>query len=260
MAIPIQLRPITLCEKMGWTEQALRERFEGGQRSFERGYRMVAFSDDEATFPHYKQCVVPGVSIGPIQRSEWPKFTGVDLSSKKRPGNCIFTAAVDPLTKRRYAIDVRFGAWRGNETCEQISEVNSLYNPSVIVVEDNGYQETLIDWAQASKSTFKWWMKVEPTTTTGQKKRSEEQGLPALEVEFARKGWVFPLSEWEGATPEDPGLRGFWARLDKEFRHHPIAANTDGVMACWFARQGIELYGGLNVSEPLKGLGDINIR
>ena len=259
MAVAVQLAPIRLCERMGWDEKALRKRHHGGERSFDRGFRLRAFSDDEATFPSFPLCLVPGVGIGDIQRSAWPKFTGVDLSSSKRPGNAIVTVAVDPVNRRRYLIDARVGAWRSNETCEQIGIVNSLYKPTVIMVEDNGYQEALIEWAVAKKSENPWWMKVEGCTTTGPSKKSLEVGLPVLQVEFERKGWVFPLSEWEGATVEDPAPRGHWARLEQEFKFHPIAATSDFVMSTWFARQGIELFGNLEL-DATDALADINVR
>jgi len=258
MGVAVQLAPIKLCSRMGWDEQALRARHRQGERAFERGFRMKAFTEGEATFGAVDRCVVPGVLLGTYQRSTWPKFTGVDLSSSKRPGNSIATVCVDPDTKRRYLIDIRFGAWRSNETCEQISIVNSIYRPTVIMVEDNGYQEALIDWALAYKGDNQWWVKVEGCTTTGQSKKSQEIGLPVLQVEFERRAWVFPLSEWEGATPEDDPPRGHWARLHQEFKFHPIAATSDGVMATWFARQGIELHGGLDV--PDTPLGDLNVR
>jgi hypothetical protein len=225
-----------------WNEGSLRKRSETEPRSFERGFRLRAFSDDEISFPDYEKCRVPGVSIGEIQRSNWIKVSGVDLSSKKRPGNVIVTVALGP-NRRRHVCDVRYGKWKSNETCEQINTVNSLFNPTVFMVEDNGYQAALIEWAQAFPARFPWWMKVEPTTTTGGLKFDPEKGLPVLQTEFKNNAWVFPLSEWEGATPDDPAPRGHWARLDYELRNHPLAATTDGVMALWFARQGLEIWG-----------------
>ncbi len=257
MALPIKLRPIKLCEGMGWNKEALKRRFAQGERAFARGFFLKAYSDEEATFPSYPKCRIPGVTVGELARSNWLKVSGVDLSSAKRPGNCILTAAVEPGTHRRFVLDVRYGAWKSNETCEQITIVDNLFRPSLIMVEDNAYQTALVDWALADKEKHPWWMKVDPTTTTGPSKKSQKIGLPALQIEFDRGGWVFPLSEWEGATKEDPPPRGHWARLDSEMRFHPIAEHSDGPMALWFARQGIVMHGGLEVEV---GLGDISNR
>lgn len=250
--ISVKLRPIPLWDKTPdgkprWNKENLIKRYKGGPRSFERGFRQKAFTDEESTFPSFKQCEIPGVGIGEIARNpHWPKVTGVDLSSKKRPGNAIVTVAVDPRTRRRFPVDVRYGAWRSSETAQMIQTVDDLYHPTVIMVEDNSYQEALIDWVADSKAKFTFWAKVEPTTTTGEKKADPEKGLPALEVEFFNGGWVFPLSEYENATIEDEDVkRKAWARLAYEFQFHPIASTSDGVMATWFARQGIEIFTGL---------------
>lgn len=257
--LPVQLRPIPLWDKTPdgskWNKEALLKRYLSGRRSFERGFRQKAFVEGESTFPSFAKCEVPGISLGEIARSpNWPKVTGVDLSSKKRPGNAIITVAVNPANRRRFPVDIRFGAWRSSETAKQIQIVNQLYNPIAIMVEDNSYQEALIDWVTDSKDRYSFWMKVEPTTTTGETKADPEKGLPALEVEFSNGGWCFPLSEYEGASTEDEDpKRAAWARLSQEFSFHPIAATSDGVMAAWFARQGIELFTGLSLNNELTG-------
>lgn len=260
MAVPVRLRAIPLWAEK-WDEGALRKRYEQEERSFERGFRLRAYSDAEVTFPGFADCRVHGVGIGEIQRSSWPKFTGVDLSSKKRPGNAIVTVAVDPSTRRRFPIDVRYGAWKSNETCEQIADVNRTYHPTVIMVEDNAYQASLIEWAQATKGANDFWMKLEPTTTTDGNKMNSEMGLPVLQVEFKNKAWTIPFSEYERASPDDKGRAGQWARWDYEFRNHPIATTSDGVMATWFARQGIEIYYGGGVPTLNVGsLGNLSVR
>jgi hypothetical protein len=254
----VRLRPIPLWGEK-WNKERLQRSKENNERAYLRGFELKAFSDEERTFKSWEQCRVPGLVVGDIIRRDWPGFVGVDLSSKKRPGNAISGVKVDPHTHRRYLVDIRFGNWSSVETCEQISIVNALLNPIVIMVEDNAYQEAILDWIAADKSKFSWWMKVEPTTTTGGKKSDAEKGLPGLEVEFRREGWVIPYSEFEGATPEDPAPRGDWARLDQEFRFYPLAPSTDGVMSVWFARQGIEIYGG-GLDVTAESLGDVNVR
>lgn len=244
MPPPVRLRPIPLFEPK-WDKSALQKREHDEPRSFERGFRLRAYSDEEMSFPDYQYCRVPGFSLGEIARaSRWPAFTGVDLSGKKRPGNCIFTARVDPATRRRYPVDVRFIKGKMNEVCDQLTAVDDLYSPVVVMVEDNGYQAAIIEHAETDKSRYHWWLKVEPTTTTSETKASAELGLPVLQTEFKHRSWVFPYAEYEQARPDDPPPAGHWARLDYELRNHPLAATSDGVMALWFARQGMELFAG----------------
>jgi hypothetical protein len=235
----VRLRDIPIWSAK-WSTEALRRRRDDDERSYRRGFELVAMSDEEVSFPSFTKCYSHGVSVGEIARSGWIKVAGVDLSSRKRPGNSIVVLALHPTTGRRYPIDVRFGAWKSNETCEVISDLDRTYNLSVIAVEDNAYQTALIDWAVADKARFPWWMKVEPTTTTGQTKNSETLGLPSLQVEFSHGAWVVPIDEYEGAAAGEEGRRGMWARWDYEFRNHPLASTSDGVMATWFGRQALD--------------------
>lgn len=262
MAVPVQLKPIPLWHQ--WNEQRLRKRFHENERTYRRGFGLQAYSDDEATFPSFvKTARARGLVLGDLQRNDnWPCFIGVDLSGKKRPGNALAAVRVDPASRRRYPIDIRFLARSGPEVCEAIQEMNEQYKPVVIMVEDNGYQDSIIDWIGDQKTRFPFWVKVEPTTTTSGRKGDAERGLPGLEVEFKNGAWCMPYTEYEGATKDEDPPRGWWARLDHEFRFHPIAATSDGVMSVWFARQGIEQYGGFGIpgKEGDEGMGDFNLR
>lgn len=266
MSVPVRLAPLPLWDAR-WSEAKLRDRAARNPRQFQRGFRMQAFVEGENTFPSFEKCRQRGLVLGELQRNGWPAFTGVDLSSSKRPGNCIVTVKLNPVNRMRYPVDVRYGAWRSSELCEQLEMINGLYRPHVIMVENNGYQESLIDWVGDQRNRFSFWMKVEPTTTTSGNKADAEIGLPGLEVEFAHESWTIPYSEYESIMSDGTGgitivghgddegeesLPGSgpewqarqWARWDYEFRHHPMAATSDGVMATWFARQGIELFAG----------------
>lgn len=261
MSLPVKLRPAPL-----WRPRFTPEFFAEMERNpraevqiaYNRGYRLSAVSDSDKTFPHYVNCRQRGIVLGDLVRNGWPKFTGVDLSGKKRKGNAIVTLAVDPYSKLRYVIDVRAGAWKSSETAEQIGIVHATFNPRIIMVEDNGYQEALIDLIKVARHSF--WPIVEPTTTTGYSKNSTEHGLPALDVEFKNGAWVVPYSEFEGALPEDPGQRGMWATFDTQFANHPFAAQADYVMATWFARQGIERFLHFYAGADGGSVGNLNAR
>ncbi len=236
--VPIALRPIPVW-KPRWGPDQLERKHAEEEGPFTRGFFLVAASEGELTFQNFNDCCYPGRTVGDIQRNNWPAFTGVDLSGEKRKGVAIITLKVNPLTQVRYPCDVRVGAWSANEIAEQLLSVNNLYNPNVIMVEDNGAQKFLVEYIQASN--HRYWHKVEPTTTTGQKKNSEQYGLPVLQVEFRNKAWAIASDEFDGisGTVEDHP----WKRWAYEFRNHPTASTNDMVMATWFARQGIETFG-----------------
>lgn len=263
MTLPVRLRPIPLWDH--WSSPRLQAKYEENPRSFERGFFLRAYSDDEATFPSFaEKARANGLVLADLQRRDnWPAFMGVDLSSKKRPGNAITAVRVNPMTRERYPIDVAFLAKGGPEVCEAIQVMEDKYHPVAIGVEDNGYQDTIMDWIGDQKSRFRFWIKVEATTTFSGRKNNAQAGLPGLEVEFKNGAWHFPYDEYREVIPGDKEniQRGWWARLDKEFRFHPIAAETDGVMSIWFARQMIEQFGGFSIPEQVNDLqGDFNQR
>jgi len=239
VSIPDRLKSIPLWKEM-WPREALLKKEREEPRTFQRGWRLIALSDEERTFPGWEGCRCHGVSLGEVQRSGWMKFTGVDLASKGRPGTSIVTIAVEPISGRRYPVDLRYGAWRSNETAAEIAAVNRAYRPNVIVIENNAYQDSLIDWCTSNKSEQNdFWMKLEPFTT-GKNKVDPLIGLPGLQVEFHHKAWVVPFDEYETHEPSCPCA---WCLWDREFRNHPLGATSDMVMATWFARWGAETFG-----------------
>ncbi len=243
--IPVKLRPIPLWEER-WHKDALKKKRSEDRKMFQRGFRLIAFSDDEQTFPSWEKCYSHGVDHIAIGRNLWPKVTGVDIAGQHRPGNAIVTVAIEPGTNRRYPVDIRCGKWKSNELAEQIAMVHNVFNPGVIMVEDNATQGAVIDWIKALK--FPFWYKVEGTTT-GSNKHHEYFGLPGLEVEFSNQAWVIPKNYLESLPMEDME-KNPWLRWDYEFRNHPLALSTDLVMATWFARQGAERYGGTRAPPP----------
>lgn len=197
--------------------------------TFNRGYRMMTVSPGELKFPSWEKCIQPGLSASELIARRLMIFTGVDLAGKRRPGNAIVTIGVDSAF-RRCLLDVRFGKWKSPETARQLADVDQHLGPSVYEVENNGYQEALVDWIKESKFTF--WPKVE-SFTTGSNKSDPDIGLPALEVEFFNSAWIIPGAEFQGHPPQ---CVCDWCRLHAEMKNYPRGASSDGVMALWFAR------------------------
>lgn len=160
--------------------------------------------------------------------ASWRRYSGVDLSSSKRPGVVIFTLAIQPVTGLRVPLDIRRGQWSSTETARQILAVHRDFHPDAIMVEDNAYQESLLDWMRSMRDAPRL-----PLTnfTTGGNKWDPEVGLPSLEVEFSNHMWqVYRPSH--GLECECS-----WCVWYDETMAHPTAATTDCVMACWMARE-----------------------
>jgi hypothetical protein len=215
------------------------------QSTFNRGYRQLAVSPGELAFPSFDQCIQSGLTAGELLARKMPSYCGVDLAGKKRPGNAIASVGA-AAAGMRALLDIRFGGWKSPETAKQIGEVDMLVNPQFIQVENNGYQQSLVDWAKESQ--YSYWPKVEPFTT-GLNKTDPEVGLAVLEVEFHNKAWIIPGAEFEGHPPD---CACSWCRLVTEFRSYPFGSSTDGVMAFWFARDALAKWAPIRGGTPLR--------
>lgn len=225
---------------------------------FNRGYRMQPINEGDLKFPSFKKCCRPlPVPLGDIHRQRLPAYVGVDLSSPTRPGNAIAVAGLEPRTQRRVLLEILFGNWTSPQTAGVLADVNSRHNVQFIQVENNAYQQSLVDWIRQSKTGVSndYWMKVE-AFTTGSNKAHPEYGLPGLEVEFANDGWTFPYQEWEG---HDPSCQCNWDRLEREFSMYPQGATTDGIMAVWFARDAINKWAPVQATSGSR-IGNLNLR
>lgn len=220
---------------------------------------MRAFSDDERMYPSFQTCFSSGVVTGEITRRAWPVFMGVDLAGTKRPGNVIFIAAMDPATQKRYPLEILTGNWTSPETARQLSMATARHpNVRYIMVENNGYQQALIDWVKSSPNDHSFWYKIESYTTTGVTKNSLTVGMPSLEVEFKNKAWVVPYDEFAGHAVT---CHCGWCTWKTEVRDYPMSATTDTVMAMWFCREAISKWGvGASMIGQGGGLTGLNNR
>lgn len=237
-----------------WGTERLKQEKEGAPRNFQRGFQMHAFTDDERMFRSFRTCFSHGISPSEISRRGWPVFAGVDLAGPKRPGNVIFVVALETGTMRRYPLEVIVGSWTSPELAREIAGVNIRHpNLRIIMVENNGYQQALIDWVRSSPVDHSFWYKIEPFTT-GANKNAQLIGLPSLEIEFKNRAWVVPADEFSGHSVT---CRCGWCTWVSEVDNYPMSATTDTVMAMWFAREGIAKWG---FSAKPQRMGDINSR
>lgn len=205
---------------------------------FDRGYAMNAVSPGELKFPSWAKCRQSGVILEEIQKRMLPAYIGVDLAGKRRPGNAIVVVGLEVSTNRRYLLETKLGAWTSPETAGVLAEVSSRHNVQAIQVENNAYQQSLIDWVKKEKPDYPYWMKIQ-AFTTGTNKADPDYGLPVLEVEFHNEAWVVPYSSYENHPST---CVCDWCNSDQQVRLYPKAAATDFVMALWFARDAINKW------------------
>lgn len=234
-----------------WSADRLQREKGRNPRAFARGFQMHAFSDEERKFPSLHTCFSQGVVTGELARRGLPAFVGVDLSGPKRPGNAIVVLGLDHATQRRTLLEVHCGAWKSPEVAKVLADIASRHQVRIIMVENNGYQQSLIDWVRHSAKDNNFWHKIEPFTT-GQNKAHPEYGVASLEVEFKNKAWIVPADEFLGHPPD---CLCSWCVWHMQMRDYPMAANDDFVMASWFAREAIDKWGGFGASSTALGSG-----
>lgn len=224
--------------------ELLKRRGNGPQpkRAFRRGYQQDAYTDEERWFPSFPARVFYDVDYRQLSWKSWLFMTGVDISSKKRPGNAILTAgqAADGL---KAVVDCRIGAWTSYETAEQIADVDLTFRPRLVKVESVATQEAIIEWAKATRGAgihgrADFWSRLSPYETKGNVHTDEYVGIRALENECAMGGWVVLIPH-----PKDPDCKCGLCIFVREVTQHPHGKTKDGLMAWWFCREGFDEVG-----------------
>lgn len=237
--------------------ELLKRRGDGEQprRSFRRGYQQDAYTDEERWFPSFELVPKYGHSYDVIPGwSGWAYITGVDLSSKKRPGNAVVTAGLAPNGKR-VIVDVRIGAWSGPDLLRELAKVDANFRPTAIFVESNAYQETFADFARDKPEYFSLSSRLRDYQTPGTVHTDEYLGIKFLDEEFKRLEWM-QLVPHEKKTGCDCGH----CELIRQVTQHPHAKQRDALMALWFCREGFRLMGAkveiINRNESRAGARD----
>jgi hypothetical protein len=182
---------------------------------------------------------------------------GVDLAISKRKESAdtvIFPFAVDEKGHRYPLLDhVRMGKLGSVETASAIMDLNKILKPAMILVENNSYQESLVEWLQhAGGPTL-------PVTGahTGRNKMDETLGLPGFSAELERGLWRWYLGD---DHHQDPA--GRTQKILNQFREHPVGEKTDAVMALWIGSRFLHAPGvfpdvDIEDVEDFYGLGEI---
>jgi hypothetical protein len=223
-----------------WPPTRLRKQHETiGDRAWEQGYQCRPYTSADRLFQHASVVWTNGAALhvpDPIP-GDWVVFSGVDLSGPTRPGNVITTIGISP-EHIRMILDVQRIQGGSPAVADAVCAVWRRWLPAVVMVEDNGYQTSLIEWVQKSAQAHPWWDRIQPHTTTGNK-RSTQIGLPGLDIEFRNGAWVFPGSLTAG---HDVGCECgpcWWVR---EFKSYPQGATSDCVMSTWFASRAAAVW------------------
>lgn len=208
------------------------EKLSVGTRSFNLMYQNEAVSDETAVIREewVEKCkdenrsliysYDPSVSdLGQIVIAQ-----GVDLAiseSERADYNVIMTVA--KLRDNKYIILNREkGHWSPAEIRKNIIGQAERFKPSIILVEDNAFQQSLVKDMQAETV-----LPIRGFTTTGEK-FDEEIGINSLAVTLENGQWILP------ANPRDIKTAEFYRELKEEMLQFPSGHTGDTLMSLWF--------------------------
>jgi len=216
-------------------KKALMDKYrERGAFYFNRAYRNQPSPSEEKIFPLnlLHSCVGEKLSDDFLKSCDF--YTGIDLAIGRSPSahfTCIFTIAVDDK-KIRYPVEIKRLKVSSPETARAIVDTYSRFQPKLILVENNQYQQALIDWMEDLNLGLPL-----GSYFTGAQKMSLDFGIPSLASEFQNKQWVIPLGE-----VHEMGCRCWYCLWFDELYKFPNGSSTDLVMASWLAREAARKF------------------
>ena len=229
--------------KNRWPKDALIEEFKfRGAVYFNPAFRGLMMSDFDKVFqPEWiKQCCYPRSAMPNTDNLE--RFIGVDLAigqTKSAKYSVLFGLAYDSEKKIRYPLDIRRGKFSSPDTARELIDQYNELNPTCAVVENNFYQQAIIDWLEDLQGVE---LNIEPFTTGSQQKKSLEFGVPAMATDFQNRRWMIPLEEDEYNWETETGCGCDICTWITELIQYPYGTCTDTVMACYLAVQGSKKY------------------
>jgi hypothetical protein len=197
--------------------------FKEEQRYFDLGYRCRVFSDQERAFPFFSRCLndnykvemipIPGIDANGRTVNKGyrgrvinaPKgvglYSSVDLSGANRAGTVI-TVGWLLANYQRMPIDIRVGAWSGDEISDQITEVFKEYpEMNTMFVENAAQQDMWVKEVLKHKEKYFWWMKIRTFTTNVKSKGDKLLGVLAMDTAFTNNGFIIANSIGQEGHP-----------------------------------------------------------
>ena len=160
---------------------------------------------------------------------------GVDLAVGRGEDHdltAFSTLLVDPKGDIQL-LSLESGRWSGPDIVGRIIDHSRRYPGAVILVENNGAQDYIRQFAAEHVAT------VLPYTT-GNAKADPRYGIEALATELFNGRWTIPCRSCSPGLPlvfdAEPEIH---ALIDEMFDYSPSAHTGDRLMATWLAREGV---------------------
>ena len=219
-----------------WSLSALEQRRQdmmieahGSDRAFRQQYLLEMVTAGERVFDldSIDNCKRYDIYLGEAINPNWPKFMGVDLARTEGGGNytVVFTIAIDDAG-RRWVVDIAREQIRASEIPRLIAEKYEMYHPQIVMVENNAFQQVVID--QLSELDISIPVQGHYTGTA---KHDISMGVPSLATQIDNGSWVIPFAGDHGDVVHNCPV---CAWID-EMLSYPFGEHNDTVMAMWLA-------------------------
>lgn len=207
-----------------------------GPREFERGYRQRAISEADLLWQAGVLDAAKALDLPRrVARSSesffatMPKYMGVDLSITQQQSTDVafFVIVVVGVAGdgMRWVLECqRFRALSFAQQCRAIVDAAQLWNPVLVKVESNGYQQSIIDHLGATTV-----LPIKATYTGAAQHRDLDIGMPGMAAEWENGKWRIPWGDVESQR--------HFAPLVEELGTYPNGVYQDTVMALFFARE-----------------------
>jgi hypothetical protein len=208
---------------------------------FQQMYMMVARDQANALFQAqwFEECKKKAREMGVkslVDRYDGgdPVFVGVDLGieiGEHNDDTSFFTFAV-LSSGHRVILDIDFGKYDGATKMRKVAEKVERYKASVVIVESNGGQKLLVEWALDNNVS----LPVRAVQTTARKAHAE-YGIPGLALEVFNTAWLIPNDDYGQV---DPRLERWIAEC---VNYVPDKHTGDVLMSSWLAQEGARAWG-----------------
>ncbi len=111
----------------------------------------------------------------------------------------------------------------------------------MFVVENNFYQQSLIDWLEDLSGIE---LPIEPFTTGASQKKSLDFGVPSMATDFQNNRWMIGLDAGEFDWELDKGCGCSTCVWLEEMLDYPYGTYTDTVIGSYLAREGSRKWAG----------------
>ena len=168
-------------------EDLLKKKAEIGSVSFAREILCQAITNDMSLFPTtlfvgdvMAEHVTWAPTLQEIRSRGWEVFIGVDLAISASAGAdyTVITVIAEDIDQNKYLIDSRRVKGKAFQEQKQlIIDMNTLYEPSLVIIEDNQMQRIFGD--ELIRTTD---VPVKKFTTRSDNKNSWQHGVPGLRI------------------------------------------------------------------------------